>query len=73
MVATMMVAHFVLKTWNKLHEKPPVTKEELYRAMKAERERIKAQGARTMTRLDASLPPSKDMGDAMAMAPARFV
>lgn len=72
-VAAMMVAHFAIKTWHKLHEKPTVTKEEVYRAMKAERERIKAQGACTMAKLDASLPPSKDMGDAMAMAPARFL
>lgn len=71
-VASMMVAHFAIKTWKKLHEKPPVTKEEVYRAMKAERERIMAQGARTMAKLDASLRPSKDMGDAMALAPARF-
>lgn len=71
-VASMMVAHFAIKTWKKLHEKPPVTKEEVYRAMKAERERIRAQGARTMAKLDASLPKSKDMSDAMALAPARF-
>ena len=72
-VAAMMVAHFAIKTWKKLHEKTPVTKEEVYRAMKAERERIKAQGARTMAKLDASLRPSNDQSDAMAMAPARFL
>ena len=72
-VASMMVAHFAVKTWKKLHEKPPVTKEEIYRAMKAERERIRAQGAKTMAELDAYIPPSKDMGDSMAMAPARFI
>ncbi len=71
-VASMMVAHFAIKTWKKLHEKPPVTKEEVYRRMMQERERIKARGARAMAKLDASLPQSKDMGDAMAMAPARF-
>ena len=71
-VASMMVAHFAIKTWKKLHEKPPVTKEEVYRAMKAERERIMAQGARTMAKLDASLPPSKDMGDGCALGIARF-
>lgn len=71
-VASMMVAHFAIKTWDKLHEKPPVTKEEIYRAMKAERERIRAQGAKTMAELDAYIPPSKDMNDSMAMAPARF-
>lgn len=70
-VASMMVTHFAVKTWDKLHEKPPVTKEEIYRAMKAERERIRARGAKTMAELDASLP-SKDQCDAMAMAPARF-
>lgn len=68
----MMVTHFAVKTWAKLHEKPPVTKEEIYRAMKAERERIRARGAKTMAELD-SIPPSKDMGDSMAMAPARFM
>lgn len=72
-VASMMVAHFALKTWDKLHEKPPVTKEEIYRAMQAERERIRARGAKTMAELDAYIPPSNDQSDAMAMAPARFI
>jgi hypothetical protein len=66
--ATMMVAHFTVKTWKKLHEKPPKTKEEIYRAMKAERERIKAQGARTMSKLDAASTPS----NGCAMGIARF-
>lgn len=72
-VASMMVAHFAIKTWKKLNEKPRVTKEEVYLAMKkAERERIRAQGAKTMAELDAYIPPSKDQCDAMALAPARF-
>ena len=67
-VATMMVAHFAIKTWKKLHEKPPVTKEEVYRAMQAERERIRARGAKTMAELDAVSTPS----NGCAMGIARF-
>jgi hypothetical protein len=67
-VASMMVAHFAIKTWKKLNEKPPKTKEEIYRAMKAERERIRAQGAKTMAELDAFSTPS----NGCAMGIARF-
>lgn len=67
-VASMMVAHFAIKTWDKLHEKP-ATKEEVYLAMKkAERERIMAQGAKTMAELDAFSTPS----NGCAMGIARF-
>lgn len=64
----MMVAHFAIKAWNKIHEKPPATKEEVYRAMKAERERIRAQGARAMAQLDAASTPS----NGCAIGIARF-
>ena len=73
--ASMMVAHFVLKTWNKLHEKP-MTKEELYRKMKTEREQRKAmepiydRGRKAMEKLDMGESPCN--GSA-ALAPARFV
>ena len=80
----MMVAHFAVKTWNKLHEKP-ATKEEVYRLMKAERERMKDMYAPSLAKINAAstprdgakmmaaLRPSNDRCDAMAMAPARFI
>jgi hypothetical protein len=61
----MIVTHFLLKVYDKISKKPP-TKEEVYRAMKAEREQIRARGAKTMAELDAFSTPSN--GCAMGIA-----
>lgn len=55
-VASMMVAHFAVKTYKKLHEKPE-TKEEIYRRMKAEHEARRAAARPIMAKLDAVSTP----------------
>lgn len=56
-IASMIVTHFLLKVYDKISKKPP-TKEEVYLAMKkAERERIRARGAKTMAELEAVSTP----------------
>lgn len=50
-VASMMVAHFAVKTYKKLHEKPD-TKEEIYRRMKAEYDRRRTEARPVIAKLD---------------------
>lgn len=56
-VSSMIVAGFLLKSWNKLHEKPE-TKEEVYRRMKAEYDRRRAEARPVIAKLDAISTPS---------------
>lgn len=60
--ASMIITGFILKSYNKLKEKP-ATKEEVYRAMK------KAEYNRRKRDLNA-LRPSDGLCDAMPMAPS---
>lgn len=55
-VASMMVAHFAVKTYKKLHEKPD-TKEEIYRRMKAEHEALRQAARPTIAKMDAISTP----------------
>jgi hypothetical protein len=53
----MMVTHFAIMTWKKLNEKPPKTKEEIYRAMKAEYEARRQAARPAIAKLDAISTP----------------
>ena len=55
-VSSMIVAGFLMKSWKKLHEKPE-TKEEVYRRMKAEYDRRRAEARPVIAKLDAISTP----------------
>ena len=55
-IASMIVTHFLLKVYDKMSHEPP-TKEEVYRLMRAEREKIKAMYASSMPKFDAVSTP----------------
>lgn len=55
-ISSMIVAHFVMKSWHKVHEKP-ATKEEVYRRMKAEYEARRAAARPVITKLDTISTP----------------
>lgn len=55
-VSSMIVACFLMKSWKKLHEKP-MDKEEVYRRMKAEYDRRRAEARPTIAKLDAISTP----------------
>jgi len=66
--ASMIVTGFILKSYKKLKEKP-VTKEELYRTMKAEAlKRNRDLNGHIRQKYLSDIPPSKDLMDSMAMA-----
>lgn len=52
----MIVAGFLMKSWNKLHEKPE-TKEEVYRRMKAEHEALRASARPIIAKMDSIYTP----------------
>lgn len=59
-VASMIVTHFLQKAYRKLHEKPE-TKEEVYRRMKAEYDRRRAEARPVVAKLERiSMPPELD-------------
>ena len=55
-IASMIVTHFLLKVYDKMSNEPP-TKEEVYRLMRAEREKIKAMYASSMSKVNAVSTP----------------
>ena len=63
-VSSIIVAGFLMKSWKKLHEKPE-TKEEVYRRMKAEYDRRRAEARPTIAKLDA-ISTSRDGANMMS-------
>jgi hypothetical protein len=55
-VSSMIFTGFLMKSWKKLHEKPE-TKEEVYRRMKAEYDRRRAEARPTIAKLDSISTP----------------
>lgn len=55
-IASMIVAHFMIKSWHKVHDKPD-TKEDVYRRMKAEHEALRASARPTIAKMDAISTP----------------
>lgn len=55
-IASMIVAHFMMKSWCKVHEQPE-TKEDVYRRMKAEYERRRAEARPVVAKMDAISTP----------------
>lgn len=55
-VATMIFTGFLMKSYKKLHEKPE-TKEEVYRRMKAEYDRRRAEARPVIAKLDSISTP----------------
>ena len=55
-VSSMIFTGFLMKSWKKLHEKPE-TKEEVYRHMKAEYDRRRAEARPVISKLDAISTP----------------
>lgn len=55
-VASMIVTGFIIKSYKKLREKPE-TKEEVYRRMKAEYDRRRAEARPTIAKLDSISTP----------------
>ena len=55
-VSSMIFTGFLMKSWNKLHEKPD-TKEEVYRRMRAEHEALRASARPTIAKLDSISTP----------------
>ena len=55
-VSSMIFTGFLIKSWKKLHEKPE-TKEEVYRRMKAEYDRRRAEARPVIAKLDSISTP----------------
>ena len=56
-VASMIITHFLQKAYRKITEKPVIGKEEVYRRMKAEYGRRRAEARPTIAKLDAISTP----------------
>ena len=50
-IASMIVAHFMMKSWRKVHDRPE-TKEEVYRRMKAEHEALRKRYETFLTKVE---------------------
>lgn len=55
-IASMIFAHFMMKSWHKVHDKPE-TKEEVYRRMKAEYEARRQAARPIVAKLDSISTP----------------